>query len=117
MSSKETSNPVDYLWTPDRKKNKLWSRGKLKVHYEEHGILEFKAKSSKEYSNMVHEFGTIKSDSILLSIEGSYVYRYDPSINNIFVVTLKGGIIKSFYKWDGRPDDRIIGVLKRFGKL
>jgi len=112
-----TSDLADSLWTPASKKNKLWNKGKLKGHYEKHGKLEFGAKSSTEYSDMAYEFGTRKSDSIIQVTEGAYVYRYEPSTNNIFVGTQKGGTIKSFYKWDGRPDDKVIETLKRLGKL
>ena len=99
------------------KENDLWNKGKLKKHYEKHGIPEFGAGSSKKYSEMAYEFGTRNSDNIIKVIEGSYVYRYDPLTNNIFVGTLKGGKIKSFYKWDGRADDVVIQTLKRLGKL
>lgn len=66
---------------------------------------------------MAYEFGTRKSDGIIEVVEGAYVYRYEPSTNNVFVGTLKGGKIKSFYKWDGRTDDAVIELLKRLGKL
>ncbi len=95
----------------------MWNKGKLKEHYEKHGIPEFGAKSSKEYSEMAYEFGTRKSDTIIQAIDGAYVYRYEPSTNIIFVGTLKGGKIKSFYKWDGREDDAVIETLKRLGLL
>lgn len=36
---------------------------------------------------------------------------------NIFVGTVKGGSMKSFYKWNGRSDDLVIETLKRLGKL
>ena len=106
----------DSLWTPVTKENDLWSKGKLKKHYEKHGITEFGAKSSKEYSNMAYEFGTRQSNSIIQAINGAYVYRYEPSTNIIFVGT-KGGKIKSFYKWDGRENDVVITTLKGLGKL
>lgn len=89
----------------------------MKKHYEKHGIPEFGAKSSKEYSELAYEFGIRKSDNIIEVVEGAYVYRFEPSTNNIFVGTLKGGKIKSFYKWDGREDDDVIKTLKRLGKL
>lgn len=66
---------------------------------------------------MAYEFGTRKSDSIIQVTEGAYVYRFEPSTNTVFVGTLKGGKIKSFDKWDGRPDDTVIQTLKRRGKL
>ena len=66
---------------------------------------------------MAYEFGTRKSDIIIQTISGAYVYRYEPSTNNIFIGTLKGGKIKSFYKWDGREDDVVIQTLKRLGLL
>ncbi|MDE7322856.1 MAG: RHS repeat-associated core domain-containing protein [Lachnospiraceae bacterium] len=106
----------DSLWTPVTKENGLWSKGKLKKHYEKHGITEFGAKSSKEYSNMAYEFGTRQSNSIIQAINGAYVYRYEPSTGIIFVGT-KGGKIKSFYKWDGRENDAVIATLKGLDKL
>ena len=51
------------------------------------------------------------------TVEGPYVYRYEASTGNIFVGTLKGGKIKSFYKWNGRADDAVIKTLKKLGKL
>ena len=111
------TNTGDSLWKPATKEKDLWSKGKLKEHYEKHGIPEFGAKSSKEYSDMACEFGTRNSDNIIEVIEGPYVYRYEPSTNIIFVGTLKGGKIKSFYKWDGRPNDLVIETLKRLEKL
>ena len=95
----------------------MWNKGKLKLHYEKHGISEFGVRASKEYSEMAYEFGTRKSDSIIQVVDGAYVYRYEPSTGNIFVGTLKGGKIKSFYKWDGRENDAVIETLKRLGLL
>lgn len=40
---------------------------------------------------MAYEFATRESDSIIQVINGAYVYRYEPSTNNIFVGTLKVG--------------------------
>ncbi|MEN1987682.1 hypothetical protein [Paenibacillus hubeiensis] len=94
----------------------LWSKGKLKAHYEKHGN-EFGAKSSKEYSNMAYEFGTSTSDSIIQVKDGAFIYRYEPSTKSIFVGTDVGGKIKSFYKWDGRPDDAVILMLKGKGLI
>ena len=66
---------------------------------------------------MAYKFGTIKSNNNIEAVEGPYVYRYEASTGNIFVGTLKGGKIKSFYKWDGRADDAVIKILKKLGKL
>lgn len=66
---------------------------------------------------MSYNFGIRNSDNIIKVIKKSYVYRYEPLTNNIFVGTLKGGKIKSFYKWDGRADDVVIQTLKKLGKL
>ena len=117
FASKNNSNisgAVSSLWTPTANKNNLWNKGKLKEHYEKHGISEFGAKSFKEYSDMAYQFGKKESDSIIQVIEGAYIY--EPSTNNIFVGTAKGGKIKSFYKWDGR-EDHVIETLKRLGEL
>ncbi|CVI70154.1 hypothetical protein NDGK_01773 [Clostridiales bacterium CHKCI001] len=61
---------------------------------------------------MAYQFGKKESDSIIQVIEGPY----EPSTNNIFVGTAKGGKIKSFYKWDGQ-EDYVIETLKRLGEL
>lgn len=66
---------------------------------------------------MAYEFGTREWDAIIQAIEGAYVYRYEPSTDIVFIGTLKGGKIKSFYKWDGRDDDTVIKTLKRLGLL
>ena len=113
-NSKGESNS---LWTPTSKQSDLWNKGKLKAHYEKHGISDFGAKTSKEYSDMAYKFGTMKSNNIIEAVEGPYVYRYEASTGNIFVGTLKGGKIKSFYKWDGKADDAVIKTLKKLGKL
>ncbi len=107
----------DSLWTPAEKQSDLWNKGKLKVHYEKHGISEFGATSSKQYSDMAYEFGIRKSNDIIQTISNGYVYRYEPLTNIVFVGTLKGGKIKSFYKWDGREGDVVIETLKGLGLL
>ncbi|OKP89721.1 hypothetical protein [Paenibacillus sp. P32E] len=112
----EPNQQAESLWRPTEKLADLWSKGKLKVHYEKHGD-EFGAKSSKEYSNMAYEFGTSKSDSIIQVNDGAFIYRYEPSTKSIFVGTGIGGKIKSFYKWDGRSDDAVILMLKGKGLI
>lgn len=104
------------LWKPTDNKNNLWIKGKLKIHYDKHGG-DFGAKSSPEYSNMAKEFGQRTSDSIIQTIHDGFVYRYEPSTNTIFIGTLKGGRIKTFYKWDGRVSDEVINILKSLGLL
>ena len=103
-------------WKPNDKKNSLWNKGKLKVHYEKHGD-EFAVGSSKEYSDMAVEFGTRESDDIIQTVYEGYVYRYEPTTNTIFVGTEKGGKIKTFYVWDGRQDDHVITTLKSLGLI
>ncbi len=66
---------------------------------------------------MAYNFGIRNSDNIIKVIEKSYVYRYEPLTNNIFVGTLKGGKTKSSYKWDSKADDVVIQTLKKLGKL
>ena len=110
------SETGESLWKPTEKKNNLWNKGKLKIHYDKHGG-EFGAKSSQEYSNMAVEFGTRNSDDIIQTIHEGYVYKYEPSTNTIFVGTEKGGKIKTFYVWDGREDDVVINTLKGLGLI
>ena len=105
------------LCKPTTKKNALWNKGKLKKHYEQHGIPEFGTGTSKKYLEMAYNFGIRNSDNIIKVIEKSYVYRYEPLTNNIFVRTLKGGKTKSSYKWDSKADDVVIQTLKKLGKL
>ncbi|MCG7410902.1 Hint domain-containing protein, partial [Paenibacillus sp. ACRRX] len=107
---------AESLWRPTEKIADLWSKGKLKTHYHKHGD-EFGAKSSSEYSDMAHEFATRKSDRIIQVKDGAFIYRYEPSTKSIFVGTDIGGKIKSFYKWDGRPDDAVILTLKGKGLI
>ena len=38
-------------------------------------------------------------------------------IDTVFIGTLKGGKIKTFYKWDGRNTDMVIDLLKSLGLL
>ncbi|MCM1161732.1 MAG: hypothetical protein NC412_10955 [Roseburia sp.] len=112
-SGKKTSNS---WWKPAEKKKDLWAKGKLKEHYDKHGS-DFGAKSSAEYADMAYEFGTKKSDSIIQVKNGAYIYRYEPSTKTVFVGSIKGGKIKTFYKWDGRSDDAVIQLLKSLGKI
>ncbi len=108
--------PVENVakWIPSKQ---LWSKGKLKTHFEKHGS-EFGAKSSKEYTEKAFEFGRRENVGDLIeTTSGAFIYRFEPSTNTVFVGTQKGGKIKSFYKWDGRSDDVVINTLKRKGKL
>jgi hypothetical protein len=67
---------------------------------------------------MAEKFGTrINDGSIVETINGAFIYRFEPSTNTVFVGTLAGGKIKSFYKWDGRSDDVVIKTLREAGKL
>ncbi|WP_444889970.1 polymorphic toxin-type HINT domain-containing protein [Microbulbifer sp. DLAB2-AA] len=101
-------------WAPGKQ---LWSKGKLKTHFEKHGA-EFGAKNSKEYSEKALKFGARKNNGDLVeTTSGAFSYRFEPSTNTIFVGTNAGGKIKSFYKWDGRSDDVVINTLKEAGKL
>lgn len=102
------------IWNPSKNKNSLWNKGKLKVHFEKHG-LEVGAKSSAEYSKMALDFGTKQSPNIIQAENGSFLYRFDPTTNEVFVGTSSGGKIKTYYKWDGRTDDAVINYLKEIG--
>jgi ribosomal protein L18E len=104
------------LWKPAKKKADLWSKGKLKIHFENHGP-EFGAKSAQEYSDMACEFATRNSASIIQVKKGAFIYRYEPSTKTVFVGTDAGGKIKTFYKWDGRSDDDVINTLKGLGLI
>ncbi len=110
----KTNEQVESLWKPTEKANDLWSKGKLKEHYEKHKD-DFGAKSAKEYSDMAYEFGIKESSSIVQVKEGAFIYRYEPSTRTVFVGTDIGGRIKTFYTWDGRLDDEVISVLKKRG--
>ncbi|GEM_PF-4920268 len=101
-------------WSPAENKNGLWNKGKLKVHFEKHG-LEVGATTSAEYSRKALEFGIKQSPNIIQAKKGSFLYRFDPTTNEIFVGTLSGGKIKTYYKWDGRTDDAVISYLKEIG--
>jgi hypothetical protein len=103
-------------WKPAEKNGQLWSKGKLKEHFMKHGS-EFGANSPQEYSDMAVEFGTRDSEDIVQTIYNGYLYRYEPATDTIFVGTMKGGKIKSFYKWDGRVDDFVITILKERGLI
>ncbi len=106
----------DSLWEPAQNKNNLWSKGKLKEHFEKHGG-EFGVKSAQEYSDMAVKFGTQKSNNIVQTIYEGFVYRYDLVTNTVFVGTLKGGKVKTFYIWDGRATDFVINLLKSLGLI
>ena len=64
---------------------------------------------------MAYDFGVDKSGGIVQAIMDSYVYRYEPSTNKVFVGTKKG-VIKTFYIWDGRQDN-VIDFLKEIGLI
>ena len=102
------------IWSPSKNKNSLWNKGKLKIHFEKHGF-EVGAKTSAEYSKMALEFGTKQSPNIIQAENGSFLYRFDPTTNEIFVGTASGGKIKTYYIWDGRTDDAVINYLKEIG--
>jgi hypothetical protein len=102
------------LWSPSDNPNSLWSKGKLKVHYDNHGS-EFGASSSSQYSQMAFDFGTKQSDNIIQTTNGAYVYRFDPTSNEVFVGTISSGKIKTYYIWDGRSEDVVINYLKEQG--
>jgi len=114
--NKGTGSSSESLGEPTEKKANLWNKGKLKEHFDNHGA-EFGSKSAPEYSDMAYEFGTSNSDSIIQVKEGAFIYRYEPSINTVFVGTDAGGKIKTFYKWDGRADDVVINTLKGLGLI
>ena len=107
---------VESLWRPTEKMSDLWSKGKLKTHYDKHRD-EFGVQSSTEYSDMAYKFGTSKSDSIIQVKNGAFIYRYEPATKSIFVGTEKGGKIKSFYKWDDRADDEVILTMRQKGLI
>ena len=110
--------PEESLWKPTSKKWDLWKKGKLNIHFKNHGIPDFGAKSPKDYTEMAYEFGVRRSNDIIQCIyDDAYVYRFEPSTHNIFVGTLKSGRIKTFYKWDGRETDYVIKFFKEIGKL
>ena len=110
--------PEESLWKPTLKKWDLWKKGKLNIHYKNHGISEFGAKSKEEYSEMAYEFRVRRPNDIIQGIyDDTYVYRYEPLTDNIFVGTLSGGRIKTFYKWDGRDTDNVIKFFKEISKI
>lgn len=102
------------IWSPSKNKNSLWIKGKLKTHFEKHGS-EVGANTSAEYSKMALEFGTKQSPNIIQAENGSFLYRFDPTTNEIFVGTVSGGKIKTYYKWDGveRTYEKCCKVLLR----
>ncbi|MBQ5446410.1 MAG: hypothetical protein IIT48_07080, partial [Lachnospiraceae bacterium] len=102
------------IWSPSKNKNSLWNKGKLKTHFEKH-CSEVGANTSAEYSKMALEFGTKQSPNIIQAENGSFLYRFDPTTNEIFVGTKSGGKIKTYYIWDGRTDDVVINYFKETG--
>ena len=112
--NKPSSDEYKSLWSPSDNPNTLWSKGKLRIHYDNHGA-EFGASSSSEYSKMALDFGTKQSADIIQTTYGSYVYRFDPTTNEVFVGTLSSGRIKTYYIWDGRSEDFVINYLKETG--
>lgn len=114
-NSNSPSEPEDSLWTPAKKDSSLWSKGKLKEHHEKHGIPDFGLEKSKDYSSMAREFGVKKSNDIVQTTNGAFIYRYQKSTDYVFVGT-NSGRIKTFYIWDGR-EDTVIQILKEKGLL
>ena len=104
----------DSLWNPTDNINGLWSKRKLKIHYDRHGA-EVGANSSNEYSQMAKNFGIKQSQSILQAKCGPYIYRFDPTTNEVFVGTESSGKIKTYYIWDGRSNDRVVNYFKEIG--
>lgn len=105
-------------WVPSTNPNKLWSKGKLKEHFEKHGRPEFGAKSNTEYSKSAVEFGARTNTGNLIDhVDGAHFYRYDQATGEIFVGTTASGRIKTYYKWDGRVGDDVIEMLTSAGKL
>lgn len=64
---------------------------------------------------MAFDFGTKQSDNIIQTTNGAYVYRFDPTSNEVFVGTISSGKIKTYYIWDGRSEDVVINYLKEQG--
>ncbi|MEP3475830.1 MAG: hypothetical protein ABJN57_06405 [Hyphomicrobiales bacterium] len=104
----------NFDWAPNKNQNQLWSKGKEKIHYRNHGQ-EVGANSQKEYTTKALEFGTKppKGSIKLKTSQGQYIY--DPSSKRIFVGSPKSGKIKTFYRWDGRANDAVINALKDKG--
>ena len=97
-----------------KKGNSPWSKGKLKSHFDDHGA-EVGATSAKQYSEMAVELGTRSSNGLRQGTHGAFLYRFDPATSHVFVGTIKGGLVKTFYKWDGRSNDAVINALKDAG--
>ena len=87
----------------------------MKEHHEKHGIPDFGLEKSKDYSSMAREFGVKKSNDIVQTTNGAFIYRYQKSTDYVFVGT-NSGRIKTFYIWDGR-EDTVIQILKEKGLL
>lgn len=101
-------------WTP---KEPLWSKGKLREHFDKHGA-EVGASNKPEYSRMASDFGSAPNTGQFKDMKnGAFFYRYEPATKRVFVGTTAGGKIKTFYKWDGRANDPVITALKGAGIL
>jgi pyocin large subunit-like protein len=94
---------------------RLWRKGKLRQHFDKHGA-DFGAATKEEYSILAKEFAEqpLAGNDLIDFVDGSYVYRVDRAINTILVATRKG-VLKMFYKWDGRPDDVVVQTLVKEG--
>ena len=64
---------------------------------------------------MAKNFGIKQSQSILQAKCGPYIYRFDPTTNEVFVGTESSGKIKTYYIWDGRSNDRVVNYFKEIG--
>jgi RHS repeat-associated protein len=102
------------VWAPGKQ---LWNKGKQGSHFRDHGA-EVGARSSAEYSRMASEFGSAPNTGQFLDLQsGAYFYRFEPATGKVFVGTTAGQKIKTFYRWDGRPNDVVITSLREAGKL
>ncbi len=95
---------------------RLWRKGKLRQHFEKHGT-DFGANSKEEYSRLAKEFAEqpLLGSNLIDFVDGAYVYRVDRATNTILVAT-RNGVLKTFYKWDGRAGDKVIETLRREGR-
>jgi hypothetical protein len=105
-------------WTPPDRQDKLWAKGKLKEHFEKHGA-EVGASTKDEYTQMAVDFATApNTDGRFIDMQnGPYFYRFEPATGKIFVGTIAGQQIKTFYKWDGRSNDEVINAMKAAGLI
>ncbi len=89
-----------------------WKKGKLKEHFDKHGD-DFGVNSSKKYGELAEKFAKNNDKSILQTINGDYICRFDPKSNTVLVVSASGGKIKTFYKWDGRSNDAVVEAFRQ----